>query len=72
MVTMVTNFCIPAGNFKSCCTAYAITLIILLALYQIVDVYLFIVVKRAYEKYIAENPNAEMAEATKDKYKVEM
>ena len=37
-----------------------------------IDVYLFVVVKRAYEKFRAEHPNAEADAATKDKYKVEM
>ena len=72
MVTMATNFCLPAANTKSCYTAYAITMIILLVVYQIIDVFLFVIVKRAYEKYISEHPNAEADAATKDKYKIEM
>ena len=30
MVTMATNFCLPAANTKACYTAYAITMIVLL------------------------------------------
>ena len=72
MITMATNFCMPAGNVKQCYAAYATTLIILLVIHQILDVILFIIVKRAYEKYNADHPNAEADAATKDKYKIEM
>ncbi len=72
MITMATNFCMTSASAKSCYTGYAITLIVLLVIYQLIDVFLFIVVKRAYEKFSAEHPNAEADAATKDKYKIEM
>ena len=33
MITMATNFCLPAGNVKACYTAYAITMISLLVIH---------------------------------------
>ena len=70
---MTTNFCLPAADTKSCYAGYATSLIILLVLHQILDVLMFLVVRRAYEKYSEEHPNTEGDnQATKDKYKIEM
>jgi len=48
-LTMVTNFCRVAGDSAECRKAYFLTMLILLVLYQGIDVVLYLVVKKAYE-----------------------
>ena len=60
MITMVTNFCLIATNKKSCDTGYAISLIILLAVHQVIDVVLFLIVKKQYEQHATDHPNGEI------------